>query len=43
MLGFNDASTLVGYFMSSPRQRDKRDRRDSRGDEKGAEEKEENE
>ena len=33
-LGFNDTSTLVGYFVSSPRQREKRDRRDSRGDER---------
>ena len=31
MLGFNDTSTLVGHFVSSPRE--KRDRRDSRGDE----------
>ena len=27
-------STLVGHFMSSPREREKRDRRDSRGDER---------
>ena len=26
-------STLVGHFVSSPRERDKRDRKDSRGDE----------
>ena len=26
-------STLVGHFVSSPRKREKRDRRDSRGDE----------
>ena len=32
MLGFNDTSTLVGHFVSSPRERKKRDRRDSRGD-----------
>ena len=34
MLGFNDMSTLVGHFASSPREREKRDRRDtcSRGD-----------
>ena len=32
MLGFNDTSTLVGHFVSSPREREKRDRRDSRGD-----------
>ena len=29
VLGFNDTSTLVGYFVSSPREREKRD---SRGD-----------
>ena len=45
VLGFNDRSTLVGHFMSSPREREKRDTcsRDSRGDERGREEKEENE
>ena len=32
MLGFNDTSTLVGHFVSSPRERVKRDRRDSRKD-----------
>ena len=32
-LGFNDMSTLVGHFESSPREREKRDRRYSRGDE----------
>ena len=26
MLGFNDTSTLVGHFVSSPREREKRDR-----------------
>ena len=31
MLGFNDTSTLVGHFVSSPREREKRD---SRGDER---------
>ena len=31
MLGFNDTSTLVGHFVSSPREREKRDRR---GDER---------
>ena len=31
MLGFNDMSTLVGHFVSSPRQREKRD---NRGDKK---------
>ena len=34
MLGFNDTSTLVGHFVSSPREREKRDRRDSRRDER---------
>ena len=34
MLGFNDTSTLVGHFVSSPRERVKRDRRASRGDER---------
>ena len=34
MLGFNDTSSLVGHFVSSPREREKRDRRDSRGDER---------
>ena len=29
-LGFNDMSTLVGHFVSSPREREKRDRRDER-------------
>ena len=33
-LGFNDTSTLVGHFVSSPREREKRDRRDSRRDER---------
>ena len=32
MLGFNDTSTLEGHFVSSPREREKRDRRESRGD-----------
>ena len=32
VLGFNDTSTLVGHFVSSPREREKRDRRDSRRD-----------
>ena len=31
-LGFNDTSTLVGHFVSSPREREKSDRRDSRRD-----------
>ena len=34
VLGFNDTSTLVGHFVSSSREREKRDRRDSRGDER---------
>ena len=34
VLGFNDTSTLVGHFVSSPREREKRDRRDSRSDER---------
>ena len=33
-LWFNDTSTLVGHFVSSPREREKRDRRDSRRDER---------
>ena len=33
-LGFNDTSTLVGHFVSSPREREKRDRRDSKRDER---------
>ena len=35
VLGFNDTSILVGHFVSSPREREKRDRRDCRGDERG--------
>ena len=27
VLGFNDTSTLVGHFVSSPREREKRDSR----------------
>ena len=34
LTGLNDTSALVGHFVSSPRERKKRDRRDSRGDEK---------
>ena len=30
VLGFNYTSTLVGHFVSSPREKEKRDRRDSR-------------
>ena len=32
MLGFNDTSNLVGHFVSSLREREKRGRTDSRGD-----------
>ena len=41
VLGFNDTSTLVGHFVSSPRERENRDRRDSRRDEKKREGKKE--
>ena len=34
MLGFNDTSTLVGHFVSSPRERVKRDQRDGSADER---------
>ena len=34
VLGLNDTSTLMGHFVSSPREREKRDRRDSRRDER---------
>ena len=34
MLGFNDTSTPVGHFVSSPREREKRERRDSCRDER---------
>ena len=34
VLGFNDTSTLEGHFVSSPREREKRDRREIRGDER---------
>ena len=33
MLGLRDTSTLVGHFVSSPRNREKRYGRDSRRDE----------
>ena len=42
VLGFNDTSTLVGHFVSSPREREKRDRRESRGDEKEGQERKRN-
>ena len=41
MLGFNDTSTLVGHFVLFPGEREKRDRRDSRGDEREGQEKRE--
>ena len=34
VLGFKDTSTLEGHFVLSPTEREKRDRRDSRGDER---------
>ena len=34
MLGFNNMSTLMGHFVLSPMEREKKDRRDSRGDER---------
>ena len=34
MLGLNDTSTLVGHLVSSPREMEKRERRDSTGDER---------
>ena len=44
VLGFNNTSTIMDHFVSSPREREKRDRRDSRGDEReGQGKKEENE
>ena len=33
LLWFN-TSTIVGHFVSSPREREKKDRKDSRGDER---------
>ena len=33
-MGFNNTSTLVGHFVSSPREREKRDKRDSTEDER---------
>ena len=35
-------STLVGHFVSSPREREKRDRRGSRGDEREGQERKRN-
>ena len=34
MLGFNDTSAFVGHFVTSSREREKRDRKDSRKDER---------
>ena len=34
MFVYNDTSTLVGYFVSSPGEKEKNDRRDSRRDER---------
>ena len=34
VLGFNDTSTLVGHFVSSPRERKKADRSARKGDER---------
>ena len=34
VLRFNDTLTIVGHFLSSPREKEKRDRRDSRGDDR---------
>ena len=34
VLGFNYMSTLVGHFVSSPREREERDTRDSSEDER---------
>ena len=41
-LWFYDTSTLVGHVVSSPREREKRDRRDSRGDEREGQGRKEN-
>ena len=35
LLGFNDTSVLVGHFVSSPREREKRDRRGDEREEQG--------
>ena len=42
-LEFNDMSTLVGHFVLSPREREKKDRRDSREDEREGQGRKENE
>ena len=33
-MGFNNTSTLASHFVSFPREREKKDRRDGRGDER---------
>ena len=38
VLGLNDTAKLVGHFVSSPREREQTDRRDSRGDEREGQE-----
>ena len=40
-MGFNDTSVIVGHFVSSPREREKIDRR--RGDERVGQRRKENE
>ena len=42
-LGFNDTSTPMDHFVSSPRERENRDRRESRGDQKEGDGRNENE
>ena len=42
-LGFNGTSILVDHFVSSPREWEERDRRDSRGDEREGQGRKENE
>ena len=42
ILGFNDTSTLVGHFVSYPREREKKDRKYSRGDEREGQRKKRN-
>ena len=42
VLGLDDMSTLFGHFMLFPREREKRDRRDSTGDEKAVQGRKEN-
>ena len=42
VLGFNDTSVLVGHFVSSPREREKRDWGDSRRDEREGQERQRN-